>query len=362
MKIVSFTADFSNKIKGSLVENAHIARNTHYSDSGGYDTRGNILFPSQVPELSAQFKYDYLKTRNGSGLISYGDDNTRSQFIASFNLLWAVEQQYGASIWGGAITVADKIERLKTFFSSATCYITATGYTTNGGNYVYKKYLSLLKNTNEWTSPSSSTESGATDIGAGFALLDGFIDTDGYIHVNCYTDLDTTANGTYNSILNVDYVWVNIRVDEDKMTLSAPTGLTAVGDIGKVNLSWDFNESATSYYVLRSSISGQNYGVIAHVTEPNHVDVMSNPLDNKTYYYRVIALNSLGESPKSIEVAATPIPTYEEFTVFVHPSEWVGDLLGEDAKNRIITQYNRPGKRQTVETQKPYLVIRTYND
>lgn len=362
VKINTITIDFSNKVKGSLVENPHIVRATHYSDSGGYDTSGTLLLPSQVPELSSQFKYDSLKTKNGSGLISYGDDNTRAQMIFSFNLIRPIEEYYGASVWKGATTTAEKIEVLKTFWGASDSFITATVSNTSSGSPVYRRYTSVLKNTNEWVNPiGMTTASGMVETARGFFPLEDYIHSDGYVHYTLYTDIDTLINGTYNVTMNVDYVRVDIIVREDLMILNAPTGLTATATAQKIELSWTEVSGATSYNVKRSKTSGANYVSIANVTGASYEDVTSEK-DESTYYYVVTAINVAGESLKSAEVVVTAVPRYTEVSVYIHPSKWSGGTFSESLAKELIEKYNQPNKRQEISGQPPIINIVTYND
>ncbi len=86
----------------------------------------------------------------------------------------------------------------------------------------------------------------------------------------------------------------------------APTGLTATAGSQQVSLSWTAITGATSYHVKRGSATGGPYTQVAAPTTASYVDM---GLTNGTaYYYVVSAVNSVGESGNSSEVAATPIP------------------------------------------------------
>ena len=85
---------------------------------------------------------------------------------------------------------------------------------------------------------------------------------------------------------------------------SAPTGLTAVGAVGQVNLSWSAANLATSYNVKRSTTSGGPYSTIANVAGTTHTD--TNVIGGTTYFYVVSAVNAAGESQNSNEASAIP--------------------------------------------------------
>lgn len=85
----------------------------------------------------------------------------------------------------------------------------------------------------------------------------------------------------------------------------APTGLAATVGSGKVTLAWTAPAFANTFNVKRSTTNGGPYSVIAsNITVTTHDDTSFTP--GTTYYYRVSALNSAGESTNSIQVSATP--------------------------------------------------------
>jgi hypothetical protein len=89
-------------------------------------------------------------------------------------------------------------------------------------------------------------------------------------------------------------------------TPAAPTGLTATAGDTQVTLAWSASSSATSYDIYRSLTPGGE-GTTAYktgVTGTSYTD--SGLTDGTTYYYKVTAVNSAGESGQSSEASATP--------------------------------------------------------
>ena len=88
-----------------------------------------------------------------------------------------------------------------------------------------------------------------------------------------------------------------------------PTGLTAVAGNAQVTLNWTAPASnggsdITNYVVYRGTTSG---GEILLVSLGNVLTYINTGLTNgQTYYYRVSAVNSIGEAPQSDEASATP--------------------------------------------------------
>lgn len=85
---------------------------------------------------------------------------------------------------------------------------------------------------------------------------------------------------------------------------ATPVGLTAMGGNAKIDLSWTAVPFAVRYRVMRSAAPGGPYLLVASPRDPSYSDC---PLTNGIpQYYVVSAVNAGGESPRSIEVAASP--------------------------------------------------------
>lgn len=94
--------------------------------------------------------------------------------------------------------------------------------------------------------------------------------------------------------------------------LPAPTGVTAIGDLGQVTISWTAVTGATSYNIYWSTTSGVTPvtgNLIANATSPF---IHTGRSASTTYYYIVTAVNASGESAPSLQAqattAATPMP------------------------------------------------------
>jgi len=89
---------------------------------------------------------------------------------------------------------------------------------------------------------------------------------------------------------------------------TAPTGLAASVGSGTVTLTWNASGGATSYSVKRGLVSGGPYTGIGTVTSPAPTTFNDSGLTNgTTYFYVVSATNSVGTSPNSAQISATPI-------------------------------------------------------
>jgi hypothetical protein len=139
--------------------------------------------------------------------------------------------------------------------------------------------------------------------------------------------------------------------------------LTATAEVQRINLSWSEVIGATSYNIMRSTVESVGHSLIASVVGTTFVDVMTEPLDDRTYYYIVSAVDDSGVSDTSVEVAATAIPLYTQQTVYIHPSRWGGSggAFPKDVMDELIANHNAPGKQQELVTQPPFVIVKTYN-
>ena len=97
-----------------------------------------------------------------------------------------------------------------------------------------------------------------------------------------------------------------LRVSGFSAPPPAPAGLTAVGAVAQVNLSWNAASLATGYNVKRSTTSGGPYSTIApNVAGTSYSDTAVT--GGTTYHYVVSGVNSAGEGPNSSQASATPV-------------------------------------------------------
>src|SRR6266446_4232865 len=89
--------------------------------------------------------------------------------------------------------------------------------------------------------------------------------------------------------------------------MAAPTGLTAKAADTQVALRWTASVGAVSYNIYRSKTRGGEVKIAtmpATITTTSYSD--TGLTNGTTYYYKVTAVNSVGESGKSNEASATP--------------------------------------------------------
>ena len=117
-------------------------------------------------------------------------------------------------------------------------------------------------------------------------------------------------------------VAVNVKASKQAQTLpSAPLNLAATAGNAKIDLSWSAPSSnggsaITNYRIYRRVASSVESLIATIGNTLAYTDVTA--ANGQTYYYRVTAVNSLGESPKSNEASATPSePTAKMMNVLV---------------------------------------------
>lgn len=153
-------------------------------------------------------------------------------------------------------------------------------------------------------------DSGTTTITAGT----GFAQRQSTANDTASEDMIQTSAGavaaTAKFAASMDYLaqMVAFRAAGGTVTVpAAPAGLKASAGNGQVSLSWSASSGATSYRIYRSSSSGGEVKITttpATITTTSYTD--TGLTNGTTYYYKVTAVNSAGESGKSAEVSAKP--------------------------------------------------------
>jgi alpha-L-fucosidase 2 len=155
------------------------------------------------------------------------------------------------------------------------------------------------------TSPSGAVvnfAASATDAVSGSTAVtavpaSGSVFPIGTTSVQC-SAIDAAANIAQGSF--------TVTVSQLANTLPAtPTGLAASPGDGQVSLAWAASSGATGYTIWRAAKSGGPYTAVGSAAVAAFTD--TSLTDGVTSYYVVSAINSLGGSANSAEIAATPM-------------------------------------------------------
>jgi fibronectin type 3 domain-containing protein len=136
-------------------------------------------------------------------------------------------------------------------------------------------------------------------------------------NLTSYTDLGLTGGQTYYyEVSAVNAIGEGNKSNEANATPSvgtttpsAPRNLLAVPGDSSVDLSWnppltDGNSSILNYRIYRGPSSGGEVFLIEIGNVTNYAD--SGLVNGQTYYYKVSAVNGIGEGPLSNEASAIP--------------------------------------------------------
>jgi len=103
---------------------------------------------------------------------------------------------------------------------------------------------------------------------------------------------------------------------------NAPTGVNATAESSSsITVSWTAISNASGYYVYRSSSAADTYTKVGTTSDTSYMDTGLSV--GTTYYYKVSAYNSDGESPQSLAASATTAYMDLSGTVTISPSGMV---------------------------------------
>ena len=124
-----------------------------------------------------------------------------------------------------------------------------------------------------------------------------------------YLETGTTGGFYYPDIVFSDTYWSAAVIQANGSVPAAPTGLATSLDDNKMKLSWNVVLGAISYNVKRSTSSGNEATIATNSTTttwPASNQFFDNaPATGTTYFYKVSAVNTNGESINSPEISAT---------------------------------------------------------
>lgn len=204
-------SDYNYKVSGSVVENGNsikwnVNQTTLQAPTGNWN--GEV----------GQSDYNASKTLDGTLMnISNNTNLVISQHLFSFDLLSYLEKRYGVWVWQGNTTLAQKVSRARNIIRSFTVSWYGYGSSPTGNKASFRLWASggsvwdsgVLSHTSGTITKISVTKnkSGADDV-------TWFTDSNGFVHGLANAD---ASNGTIPSVINTDYVKMEIVVDVTKL-------------------------------------------------------------------------------------------------------------------------------------------------
>ncbi len=203
-------ANFSGKVSGSTTTNPHIAKRGAPNSLTNPATNTPIL-----SELINTSEYDGVSTLNGSITASGGSATTLNaigQQLFSFNLIEHIQRTYG-TIPGA--TTADKVAWLKLNLSKLTFNWWGFGSSAGGS----KASITMWNAGSTVWHGNAVVNSTATIALRQFSrssdnspALANYIDANGFVHFLAYAE---ASDGTTASVINTDYVELNVELSTD---------------------------------------------------------------------------------------------------------------------------------------------------
>ena len=121
---------------------------------------------------------------------------------------------------------------------------------------------------------------------------------------------------------------------------AAPSGLAITSGSGEVALSWNDVPGASYYNVYYLTYPGVTTSNARQLVAAISGDPITGLKDTVPYYFRVTAINSLGESVASAEVSATPMPALPGIPGNVRLTGGVGEATLSWQAVPYATSYN----------------------
>lgn len=197
-------ANYVGKVAGSVVENPHIA----YAGGSGPTT---LLSPSA---FSIEFAsgYSSITTLNGTpyATTTTPTNGAIAQQLFSFNLIEHTLRKWGASVFGTAVTTADRVAWLKANLTKfyGNWYGFGSGPAGNKATFTMWN-TDTLSYATAGDRHESHTSGTVTKLPA-FATtvtIPQSIDANGFVHFLAYAD---ASNGTTASTINTDFVELEV--------------------------------------------------------------------------------------------------------------------------------------------------------
>lgn len=218
-------ANFAGKVSGSIVENPHTASRTSSGTTGttSLQVPGAIaLFEVDAAYYSTLLAIDGNVAQPPAPITNSGGI---AQFLFSFNLIEHVLRNYGASVFGSAVTVADRVAWLKANITKINFNWHGWGSGPAGNKATITFWLppgGSGSQSNAWASSSlpSTTSGTVAKLTAGLSssvptsflsYAPNAIDANGFMHFLAYADASDEVTA---STIRTDFVELEVYMKE----------------------------------------------------------------------------------------------------------------------------------------------------
>jgi hypothetical protein len=208
------------------------------------------------------------------------------------------------------------------------------------------KQWTMTSGTTEWQVNSEYSISGATDtqVEKRSALI--------YLVLDSSTSLNTTQIGLIRSAAN-EFINVIYNRLNGGSPPSTPSSITATAQSSSsISVSWASVPEAAGYKVYRSTSASSGY-VLVYTAGTSPTSWMDTGLTaNTTYYYRVSATNSYGESSQSNYDSATT--NSSSSTIVLTANQWQTNSFTTSSQTHTYQFYANAGATYSITWDDSY--------
>jgi hypothetical protein len=200
--ILHVKANFVGKVSGSTDLNPHISKVVY----------ANSLTTTPLTAGAETGNYTPLSVLDGSVYNPTSTTNGNiSQSVFTFNVIRALMDKLGSSVFDDCATLADKVAKAKTIITRIDANWWGNG--TGPAASTKASFAFWLASTyNTWDTPAVSTQTGVTKVNINAntaASVGNRIDSNGNIYLIAYAD---ASDGVTSSVINTDYVEIELQV------------------------------------------------------------------------------------------------------------------------------------------------------
>jgi fibronectin type 3 domain-containing protein len=243
-------------------------------------------------------------TVNHTGLDGLFD---HVKFVLANGALTVIDATTNASIFSGMVTNMANWNTIGTLPVTPPAPTVPTGLAATGGTGQITLTWASTGNATSYnvyygTSPGVTTTSGMK-----IAIVSSPYVHTGLPAATSFYYIVTAVNSAGESAPSIEASASTASAPPVPTVPGAPTGVSAIGGTKQATISWSAVSGAASYTIYWSTNPGVTTANGTKITGAISPAVQIGLSDNTTYYYIVTAVNGVGESAPSVQVAATTL-------------------------------------------------------